>query len=438
MDFNEFIDPIIFFFQNEPNLWLYLVIPFSAALIGWGTNILALKMTFYPVEFIGVEAENNEWFGIKPLGWDGLGKIGWQGIIPSKAGVMASKAVDMMLGKLIDLKEQFAQVDPEIVADEMSPQLEGLSRKIINEAMEEQMPLVWKNLPQRRKDKIYQDAANEFPHAIETIMNDIKDHIDELFDVKTMVVKELTTNKKLLNYIFLKVGQDEFKFIEKSGLYFGFLFGIIQMILSFIFQEWNWLLLPLGGIVVGYLTNFLALRLIFQPVNPIKIGPLTFQGLFIQRQKGVASEYAKIVASQILNTPNIFDAILKGVGAERLSDIVQHHVREAVDKTAGFSRSLIQITSGTKTYERIKSIATERFIEALPEHIKHVFDYAEEALDIENTIRDRMANLPPKEFVGFLRPVFQEDEMKLILVGAALGGMAGLFQLLAISLPNWF
>jgi uncharacterized membrane protein YheB (UPF0754 family) len=434
MELNDFISPIISFLQNEPNVWLYLIIPVSAALIGWGTNILALKMTFYPVEFVGVEAENNEWFGIKPVGWEGVSKIGWQGIIPSKAGVMAGKAVDMMLGKLIDLKEQFAQIDPEIVADEMSPQLEGLSRKIINEAMEEHMPLVWKNLPKPRKEKIYQDAANEFPHAIETIMNEIKDHIEELFDVKSMVVQELTTNKKLLNYIFLKVGKDEFKFIEKSGLYFGFLFGIVQMILSIIFKDWNWLLLPLGGIIVGYLTNYLALRLIFEPVNPIKIGPLVFQGLFIKRQKGVAKEYSKIISSQILNTPNIFEAILHGVGADQLSDIVQKHVREAVDKTAGFSRSLIQITSGTKTYESIKNIATERFLEALPQHIKYVFDYAEDALNIENTIRDRMANLPPKEFVGFLRPVFQEDEMKLILVGAALGGMAGVLQLIAVSL----
>jgi hypothetical protein len=40
--------------------------------------------------------------------------------------------------------------------------------------------------------------------------------------------------------------------------------------------------------------------------------------------------------------------------------------------------------------------------------------------------------------VDFLRPVFQEDEMKLILVGAALGGMAGLFQLLVILLQQFF
>ncbi len=437
MDFNEIITQITSFFANNPSIWIYLIIPFTAAIIGWGTNVLALKMTFYPVDFVGIEAENNQWFGIKTVGWEGMHKIGWQGIIPSKAGVMASKAVDMMLDKLIDLQDQFAQIDPDIVSEEMTPHLEALSRQIIDDALNQEMPLVWNNIPKRRKEKIYQDAAEEFPHAIKVIMEDIKDHIEELFDVKTMVVQELTSNKKLLNYIFLKVGRKEFKFIEKSGFYFGFFFGIIQMILSLLLPNWNIVLLPLGGIVIGYLTNFLALRLIFQPTNPIKFGPIHIQGLFIKRQKEVAKEYANIVASQILNTPNIFQAILKGVGAEQLSEIVQRHTKEAVDKTAGFSRSLIQLTSGTKTYENIKNIATTRFLEVIPDNIKYIFDYAEEALDIENTICDRMGNLPPEDFVGFLRPVFQEDEMKLIMVGAALGGMAGVIQLIAITLHSW-
>jgi hypothetical protein len=40
------------------NDWLltygsYLLIPFIAGLAGWGTNWLAIKMTFYPLEYVG-------------------------------------------------------------------------------------------------------------------------------------------------------------------------------------------------------------------------------------------------------------------------------------------------------------------------------------------------------------------------------------------------
>jgi hypothetical protein len=44
----------------------------------------------------------------------------------------------------------------------------------------------------------------------------------------------------------------------------------------------------------------------------------------------------------------------------------------------------------------------------------------------------KMANLSPVEFQGFLRPVFQEDELKVILVGAFLGGLAGLIQVFTL------
>lgn len=31
--------------------WNYYIMPFISGLVGWGTNVVALKMTFYPIEF---------------------------------------------------------------------------------------------------------------------------------------------------------------------------------------------------------------------------------------------------------------------------------------------------------------------------------------------------------------------------------------------------
>lgn len=46
-------------------------------------------------------------------------------------------------------------------------------------------------------------------------------------------------------------------------------------------------ILPAGGAVVGYLTNWLAIKLIFEPVDPVKFGPFVLQGLFLKRQNEV-------------------------------------------------------------------------------------------------------------------------------------------------------
>jgi uncharacterized membrane protein YheB (UPF0754 family) len=57
------------------------------------------------------------------------------------------------------------------------------------------------------------------------------------------------------------------------------------------------------------------------------------------------------------------------------------------------------------------------------------YDYSKEALDLEVEIRDKLRLLPSAEYEGVLHPVFQEDEIKLILVGALLGLAVGFFQL---------
>ena len=124
---------------------LFLVfLPFISAFIGWGTNVLALKMTFYPVEFIGFTFK-----GFKAIGWNGFPPIGWQGIIPSKAEVMAGKATDMITTKLIDVEDQFSRIDPAIVAKEMEPSMLRLARDITNDLMTLHLSLIHISEPTR-------------------------------------------------------------------------------------------------------------------------------------------------------------------------------------------------------------------------------------------------------------------------------------------------
>jgi uncharacterized membrane protein YheB (UPF0754 family) len=400
-------------FFSHPDVWLYLLIPVINAIVGWGTNVLALKMTFYPLDFIG----------IPPY-------LGWQGIIPSKAGVMAGKSVDLITEKLISVEERFANIEPAVVVNKMQPEIEKLSHRVINEVMESQTPLLWLGLPGPIKANIYAKASKDLPGIVEEMIQEIKDHITELFDLKHMVIKTLVNNKALLNEIFIKCGEKEFKFIERSGLYFGFIFGLIQMIIWWNFQPW-WLL-PLAGLFVGYATNWLALKLIFNPLNPIRIGPWVFQGVFLKRQKEVANAYSELVAEEIMNSRNIFDTILHGNASGKLIQIIREHVSRAVETTAGNSKELLQFISGKDKFETAKNVAASGVIEDIRVTTRQLYEYTEEALDMENTLKSRMVGLPPAEFQGFLRPAFQEDEFKLILVGAFLGFLAGLGQLLIL------
>ena len=386
----------------------YLSIPIVSALVGWITNVVAIRMTFYPINYIG----------IRPFGW--------QGIIPSKAKKMAETAVDLWTTKLLDIGTQFSKIKPEKVAEEMAPAINHLSKQIIDEVMEAKLPKIWINAPENLKTNVYDQVTRHLPHIVEEMMREVKGNVSDMLDLKYLAVSSLTQNKVLLNQMFLQCGETEFRFIMKSGLYFGFLFGLIQMVVWYFLPHW-WIL-PLFGVLVGYFTNFLALKLIFRPINPIKIGSIHIQGMFMKRQLEVSTEYSKIVASKIITIENIFEYIIRGPGSERLRKIVEKQIEKTINETAGTLKSLVEISTGSQLFLHIRNIACFRFMQELPMNIRHVFGYAENALDLEHILREKMIGLPPIEFESFLRPVFQEDEKTLIFIGAVLGGLAGVAQ----------
>ena len=144
--------------------WLGLaIIPFSAALIGWLTNKLAIWMTFYPLERTGFTIAY------------------WQGIIPSRAGKMTGISVDLMVGKLIDLKAIFNKIKPEIIIEQLYPLLEPISVASMDKVLNDKMPLPWFFLPDDLKELFFKDAKKQIPHTIQATINDIQENIEDIF-----------------------------------------------------------------------------------------------------------------------------------------------------------------------------------------------------------------------------------------------------------------
>ena len=60
-------------------------------------------------------------------------------------------------------------------------------------------------------------------------------------------------------------------------------------------------------------------------------------------------------------------------------------------------------------------------------------EYADDVMDLERLLRVKMAALPVEQFEGVLHPIFEEDEIKLIVIGAILGLLVGIFQVTVIK-----
>ncbi len=391
---------------------LLLTIPVVSAIIGWGTNKVAIDLTFYPLEYKGIKP----WFG-------------WQGIIPARSHVMGERVVQLTVSKLLDIQQEFGKLDSNKIAQEMKPGVEQLSRKIVNQVATKEIPLIWLTLPKGIKENIYRSAAAELPGIIKQMMDEIKEDIHTYIDFKQLLLRELLRDKELLNRLFKKCGEKEFLFIERSGLYLGFLLGIPQLILWVYYPIW-WTL-PLFGLLNGYFTNWIAMKLIFEPQKPVNIGFYTIQGLFLKRQKEVSEAYAEIMATEVVSVQKIFQEMMNGPASEKFVSLIIKYVCRAVDQGAGASKNVIHLISGRQKFIEIKAIACQLFLEDLPQSVAGVVKYAEEKLNTKQVLTSKIMELTPIEFTGLLRPIFQEDEWKLIALGGVLGAIAGFIQLLS-------
>jgi uncharacterized membrane protein YheB (UPF0754 family) len=392
--------------------WKLLMIPFTYGFVGWVTNWLALKMTFYPIHFVG----------IPPY-------LGWQGIIPRKAHKMASKSVDVITERLLNIKEVFLKVDPKKAEIVFLPALDSSIRYTIREFSDSLDPKLWEMIPDLVKEEIYHKVKRESGITIRKVIKKLQADIDSLFDVKALVLKKLSgSNVSLVVELFQEVGAPEFRFIERSGFYFGFLLGLVQMVFMIFFpMAWT---LPIQGVIVGYLTNYLALEMIFRPLLPKKVlGLWTYQGLFLKRQNEVSRLYAKLVSEKILTPKNILSELIFGKASKEIIEIIRKEVSGHVDTVTFLAKPALYATGKINEFDAAKERIAVAMADNAIENAFHLETYLGEALQIEIMMGDRMSALPPKEFESILRSAFQEDEMLLILVGAALGALVGWFQM---------
>ncbi len=386
--------------------WLVLLIPFFSAFVGWFTNVVAIKMMFYPSEFVGV----------KP--------IGWQGIVPANARRLAKMSTQLILTRLLSLEELFSKFKGDDFAEELDGVVAEITEQVIDEIATKRAPQMWENAGEVMQQTVRDKISEEVRAVAIAIVDDFSANITDILDLERVVVEAVEEDKELMSMMFLQVGSEEFKFIERSGIWFGFLFGLIQMCV-WVYLPLDWVL-PLAGFFVGYATNWVALKLIFKPQQPKKFGPFVIQGVFHKRQKEVSREFSKLTAGKVLNADNITKTVTTGPTAEKIFGIVDVHVTALIEKYLAHPMAAMMIPEAER--EPLRLEMTQRIKDELPKEGGLLHTFAGKAVNIKDEINERMEQLSPEEFEGVLRPAFQQDEWKLILAGAVLGLVAGVLQ----------
>jgi uncharacterized membrane protein YheB (UPF0754 family) len=407
-------------------------IPLFTGVIGYITNWTGVLMLFKPIKFHGFKVPGLKvLFPILPKRVQVLplirydGGLGWQGIIPSRADKMASIAVDKGLAKLGGISDFYRELEPDTIAEHLAAVAQAEIRDVVEQIMLTENPQLWHDLPPIVKEAVHARVKQQLPGIVRSITRDIGENVDQLIDAKLMVIRYFVAHPELLNELFLLMGKKELRFMQNFGFYFGFPMGFLLVGVLHLYPHWY--VLPIGGVIIGWVVNYIGITMIFEPIHPNRWVPWR-QGLLIKRQAEVTETYAQMIADKVITLQNIGDELLHGPRSDRTMQMLEDSLRPAVDKAVGPARAAVRVAIGGKEYDQIRnSVATEA-----TNFAPIAFNDAEfnrrQSGKIYSFVAGQMRQMGPDDFVEMLRTAIKQDEWLLFVHGGALGLFAGLLH----------
>ena len=190
------------------------------------------------------------------------------------------------------------------------------------------------------------------------------------------------------------------------------------------------LLVIIGG-VIGWLTNKVAIKMLFRPVNPHKILGITFQGVFPKRKDQIAISLADIIEKELLSKEVLMDQLLDkeklDVIKERLKDLI-------VEKLAESIPSVVAMFIGGDVKGFAKKYIDKHGDVIFEELIDEFRSSGLENINIYEIVKNRIDEL---DFIEFEKIIFglMNKELRFVeFVGLVLGAFIGIIQYLVTIL----
>ena len=200
--------------DTQSNYYLYLL-PLIAALIGWITNYLAVKMLFHPKLPISI-----------------LG-ISVQGVFPKRQAQLARKLGDLVSDELFSVEEISTKIKEFSTSPETITLIGEKIEKTIREKLVKSFPMLSMFLTDEMIAKVTGIFKVELQNFILESADSLTQKLEAELDVREMVTEKVEAfSTEKLEELLTSLMKKEFRFIEWVGAFLGFLIGCIQVALT--------------------------------------------------------------------------------------------------------------------------------------------------------------------------------------------------------------
>lgn len=195
-----------------------------------------------------------------------------------------------------------------------------------------------------------------------------------------------------------------------------------------------WLIsIPLISAFIGYFTNWVAIKMLFHPRNPVKVLGMTFQGIFPKRQQQFSETMARLVSNEFLSFRDIEQKISHPENLEKLMPQVETHVDQFLHDRLPQAFPMISMFIGEKTIATLKTAFMDELRSLFPELMQGYAGVLRQELDLEHIVREKLSTLSTDKLEDLLYQIMSREFRFVEVLGGVLGFLIGLIQV-AITL----
>jgi uncharacterized membrane protein YheB (UPF0754 family) len=187
------------------------------------------------------------------------------------------------------------------------------------------------------------------------------------------------------------------------------------------------LLLAAIGAVIGWMTNVIAIKLLFRPINPIGIPglPFQFQGLIPKRKAEIARSIGEVVADELVSMEEIIDKLIEGIDRAMVIEMIKVKVVAMANEKMP---SMIPSMFKGMIISSVESMIDENGESIMIELTEKLTHKALEAIDIKEIVEDRINAYDFEKIEAMTIKIAQNELKHIELLGGVIGFVIGLLQ----------
>lgn len=193
---------------------------------------------------------------------------------------------------------------------------------------------------------------------------------------------------------------------------------------------WLIILIPIFSAFIGWITNWVAIKMLFHPREPKKILGITFHGIFPKRQQQFAQKLGKIVSSEFLSFTDIEQKISDPSNLRKIMPLIETHIDEFLRVRLSAEMPVVSMFIGDKTIVKMKSSFMKEIESLFPQVMKQYAGNLKAELDLEHIVIEKVSAFSSDKLEEILFQIMSKEFRFVELIGAVIGFIIGVVQLL--------